>query len=1494
MTVTADTQVIPATSRIDTGPVRKATAAGLLGLAGELQRTHGKTGVHQHLQDAADQVRVGNDEGALRHIRAAAFGLQPQSLRRHGMHDDRSHLAARRHLEGVLRHHLLVGDLRDAEARNQAVIARQAMEDAYGPPVPSYGGDPGALAQRPVARQPGGDRALNAPARTSAGRPDPNVADPVGRQPRGSRQFGYDWDDLASVVELAAVQVRPYRRTVQTKAGPRVEMVSAHVEQRNAAATQMRALAGRVGGSNAPAAQHIVNAAGALEQGDYAAAHASLGQAQDQLDEATLEELRSLMSQVPGAHDAVDRSHIRGWIPQEKWLKGQQEWVARGKAARAAREAAEAKPAPEAGKAAEAAKATPAPPKAAPKPDEVLGGIIPERASQILDNLEAAARQKLTDTTAAKTAGPVAERPNTVIQPDEKTGELREWAQGEYATLLGKYAQTLPQGSAERAEVARQAMDVARGGPEWQRLKQDSDPLRPLVAKAAAPAEAPPKAAAKATAPRDLHYSEIAAAYKAAHGREAPKSTLIRWAHSGPNAQDRASDWYKAGLAKKNAPPSKFAGVTHAQPGMPADELRALAKRQQAAGDPHWVNTVQKANDLEGKPEWRHVADENAAKSRATGEARADTSPYRQGPGAPAPQAGEQGASNPEDKFAGVFKHAGSSRLAAQAEKEHSAGRHGNAIGLLEKADGLEAHEGVMAGKGSRQKIAGAITKVRAAQAAAIRKDRAEAAQAAAKAKEAADRTLARTGRAGKMQLLTERTQGADRASGEMRLGDRQEGHQAVDKAPAGILPNDKSRSITVDGKQHTVRGSWSDPWWMAKPDGTFAISRRWQSPEQDAYDFRDGKYASVPVPAVDERVLTPWTPEMQKQAEDAAVKAVAGHGRYQSNVPAYQRQLAEHVARRERAAAKAADAAEKAKAAAADQALKKPETPSIPAARLEAARHHADWMRIGNFEDGRETGTGYKTAGLSQIADFGTSIKERPTGTFQHPGSAFDWRVSRQRTEREGPDARGQHWEGPLASGSEPTMAKAKSAALKAMKQLRAEHIAGGGDVGYQDAPTGAEIRAVTKTAKATPKAPARTFEDALKASKGGIAHASDAELMAAFAQHDLPHLVGAVSPKLVWQGAQRKRMTTKQLAALAHSDPMAVSDLQWEMSWGWDDLGAVIALSARTPMLESTPAPLGRPGGPGLYRLRGNKHSDYLEQVTKALIEKRGMPKSQAYAVAWAALRRWRAKSRHPEVRTAASAGLMQEAAAAAKARAAHAHASTWDDLAGAINLAAVRGGDGATWDEVAAVVDLAVVNVKTYQRTVNTQRGPVVQTIVQHPQNYRSGTGQAPGGSGGSTPATGKATASQPPQPNAGLKQQLLAKAAADRRQAAVLALQVYAYNGALYNALYGSNTTQAQAGATTTAQKGATTTAQAGATTTAQKGATTATATVSAAATAAAQAGLSQAQITAIQNQASAAAAGMSVSQLQAAISQMTAQIGTLNAQAAQYTAQAARL
>jgi hypothetical protein len=74
-------------------------------------------------------------------------------------------------------------------------------------------------------------------------------------------------------------------------------------------------------------------------------------------------------------------------------------------------------------------------------------------------------------------------------------------------------------------------------------------------------------------------------------------------------------------------------------------------------------------------------------------------------------------------------------------------------------------------------------------------------------------------------------------------------------------------------------------------------------------------------------------------------------------------------------------------------------------------------------------------------------------------------------------------------------------------------------------------------------------SYQHALTAGREiGASRADDNALMALFCAGPLQSLVGAVSPELVWDGAQAKGLTTRELAALANSDVMAVSDLQWE----------------------------------------------------------------------------------------------------------------------------------------------------------------------------------------------------------------------------------------------------------------------------------------------------------------------------------------------------------
>ena len=159
----------------------------------------------------------------------------------------------------------------------------------------------------------------------------------------------------------------------------------------------------------------------------------------------------------------------------------------------------------------------------------------------------------------------------------------------------------------------------------------------------------------------------------------------------------------------------------------------------------------------------------------------------------------------------------------------------------------------------------------------------------------------------------------------------------------------------------------------------------------------------------------------------------------------------------------------------------------------------------------------------------------------------------------------------------------------------------------------------------------------------------------------------------------------------------------------------GLATELSAQTPHLAATPAPYGRPGGPGLYNVKGLKHSDYFEQVVQALMKKRGMSKERASAVAWGALRRWRrgGQHAHPETRAASRAALAEEAAAGARARAQHhtAAGDAWDVAEVLIELAfspaEMRGWHGR-WAPGAVTVQQQQVPPQQAQRPPPQRKG------------------------------------------------------------------------------------------------------------------------------------------------------------------------------------------
>lgn len=62
------------------------------------------------------------------------------------------------------------------------------------------------------------------------------------------------------------------------------------------------------------------------------------------------------------------------------------------------------------------------------------------------------------------------------------------------------------------------------------------------------------------------------------------------------------------------------------------------------------------------------------------------------------------------------------------------------------------------------------------------------------------------------------------------------------------------------------------------------------------------------------------------------------------------------------------------------------------------------------------------------------------------------------------------------------------------------------------------------------------------------GAANATDAQNMAMFCDTTMQFMVGAFSPRLVWEGAQKAGLTALQLHKLCHEKNLrAIDDLQW-----------------------------------------------------------------------------------------------------------------------------------------------------------------------------------------------------------------------------------------------------------------------------------------------------------------------------------------------------------
>lgn len=73
-------------------------------------------------------------------------------------------------------------------------------------------------------------------------------------------------------------------------------------------------------------------------------------------------------------------------------------------------------------------------------------------------------------------------------------------------------------------------------------------------------------------------------------------------------------------------------------------------------------------------------------------------------------------------------------------------------------------------------------------------------------------------------------------------------------------------------------------------------------------------------------------------------------------------------------------------------------------------------------------------------------------------------------------------------------------------------------------------------------------SYANALKEGKAkGAGVCSDSEALALFLESSIQILCGAVSPKLVWEGAMKKGLTLREVGVLANSNPRAIEDLMW-----------------------------------------------------------------------------------------------------------------------------------------------------------------------------------------------------------------------------------------------------------------------------------------------------------------------------------------------------------
>jgi hypothetical protein len=101
-------------------PDRERTARHMRRVGKSIDQDQPEMMAGDHMRDAARVLERGHYNGAKRHLDAAIEMMTPRNLVRHGITDDEGQSSAKHHMHDIHRARLMVQDLEDAQARNNA------------------------------------------------------------------------------------------------------------------------------------------------------------------------------------------------------------------------------------------------------------------------------------------------------------------------------------------------------------------------------------------------------------------------------------------------------------------------------------------------------------------------------------------------------------------------------------------------------------------------------------------------------------------------------------------------------------------------------------------------------------------------------------------------------------------------------------------------------------------------------------------------------------------------------------------------------------------------------------------------------------------------------------------------------------------------------------------------------------------------------------------------------------------------------------------------------------------------------------------------------------------------------------------------------------------------------------------------------------------------------------------------------------------------------